>query len=117
MNPYEVMADDLAAVAAESGAAQPVIVWNGKNYVIFPNKFEAAQPLRSGGYSWMFDGKFTAPVAQFLNAQFPNVVALKAAMYNTLFTYLGETYKVQMINILTGGTMIEVVSNAFSQGA
>jgi len=111
------MAGDLTALAAESGAAQPVIVWNGKTFSIFPNLAENQQVLGSGGFSNAFVFNFTAVAVQFFTAAFPDVTSLAAAMVNTYFGYLGGQYKVTEVKILSGGTVIGVVGNAAAQGA
>lgn len=117
MNPYKVQADDIVKLQAEQGAACPQFKWNGQWYKILPGSAQNNYPLRSGGFSFAFDLKFTAVVSQFLNQKITDAGILAKTLANTPMLYLGQNWKIQNVTILAGATLIQVEANSKNQNA
>lgn len=117
MNPYQVQANDLIALQNEQGNACPQFFWLNKWWKILPGSAENNYPLRSGGFSYMFDLKFTIVVSQFLSATILDAPGLVKAMSNTGFQYLGQDWKFMSGKILTGATMADMMANSKNQNA
>jgi hypothetical protein len=117
MNPYAIQANDVIAYQNEQGDNCPMITWNEKQYPILPNSVENFTPLRPGGFSFFYDGKFLIVVSQWLSPTITNATQLAAALANTFFTYNDGKYKFKGLRILSGATMIECSANALNQNA
>lgn len=117
MNPYTVTASDLIALQVEQGDACPQFFWNNKWWKILPGSAENNYPLRSGGFAYMFDLKFTIVVSQFLTPTILDAPSLVKTMANTAFKYLNQDWKFMSAKILTGATIIDMMANSKNQGA
>lgn len=113
MNPYQVQANDIQKLQDEQGDACPTFQWKNKTWKMLPGSAENNYPLRSGGFSYLFDLKFTIIVSQFGM----DAVTLVESLCNTRFQYLGQDWKFVKGNILTGATLVDMMSNSANQNA
>lgn len=117
MNPYLIQANDVAKLQSEQGGACPVLTWGGNDYKILPGSVMQNKPLREGGFSSAFDFSCLLVASQFFTVAIPDVTTLKNALFNSPFTYLGDSYKFVNVHILSGGTLLRIEANALNQNA
>jgi len=100
-------------VIEEMGSVCPQFSWGGANYFIVPGSAMFNQPLRSGGFTQMYDFTCLTTVSQFGG---PPATTLMKTMLNTgPLTYLGVQYKIENVEILSGATMLRIVCNSLNQ--
>lgn len=116
MNPYAVHAAALQRQEAFLAGDCPQFTWNGQTWNMLPGSARTNQPLSSGGFSMDYDLKFDVTLSTFL-AVAASAQLLKNLMLNTIMVYLGDTYKIETVNIHPGGLSLSIQANAYAQGA
>jgi hypothetical protein len=116
VNPYAVHAAGIAAVQTEQGAACPSFTWQGFTVLIQPGSAIRRKDLGTGGFSLNADLRLTVLVASFGNG-YTTADGIQTDILQTEIDYLGESYKVESVMIVSGALQLHIEANALNQNS
>jgi hypothetical protein len=118
MNLFQRHANALSELQGMLGLECPSIVWNGQTIPLIPGTTVDRKTLGIAGYAVDFDLKLFPLVKYFINGvSIATAQQAKDSLLDTPFTYLGDSYKVQSVDILPGALQLVIGANALQQGA